>query len=308
MTRQKPLWKAEDQKDRLSELTAQSENSAKDRSLRRDVRSLGALLGRVLVEQCGQELFDTVEGLRQLMIRHRERVIHSARAAAHSELMANAQAMISAMDVSRAYQVTKAFAIYFELADLAETNHRKRRRRARQLHRQHALPGSFRGTLLRMKEAGMPAKAALAALQQIVVTPVFTAHPTEVARQTVLLKRRRIAEQLERLDRLPLTVGEALRCEQIIHAEITSLWQTLPRIYTEVAESVRDVYGMALDAEELPNLLSFGSWIGGDRDGNPLVKPECVKDALELARNMILREYIRDVEFLSDCLSSSLRQ
>src|ERR1700678_271461 len=336
MTRQKPLWKAEDQKDRLSELTAQSENSAKDRSLRRDVRSLGALLGRVLVEQCGQELFDTVEGLRQLMIRHRERVIHSARAAAHSELMANAQAMISAMDVTRAYQVTKAFAIYFELTNLAETNHRKRRRRARQLHRQHPLPGSFRGTVLRMKEAGMTVDAALEALRQIMVTPVFTAHPTEVARQTVLLKRRRINEQLERLDRLPLTFDEALRCEQIIHAEITALWQTdevrqtkptvddeirmglryyrlslfetLPNIYSEVADSISDVYGVILDPIELPNLLSFGSWIGGDRDGNPMVKPESSKDALEMARTVILREYIRGVESLSDCLSSSLRQ
>src|ERR1700683_1099996 len=335
MTRSKSLWGADDQKARLLELTAQSDDSAKDHALRRDVRSLGALLGRVLVEQVGPELFDTVEALRQLMIRHRERVARSP-TGSHGELMASAQAMISKRDVSGAYQVTKAFAIYFELTNLAETNHRKRRRRARQLHRQHALPGSFRGTLLRMKEAGMPAKAALAALQQIVVTPVFTAHPTEVARQTVLLKRRRIAEQLERLDRLPLTVGEALRCEQIIHAEIYSLWQTdevrqtkptvddeirmglryfrlslfetLPRIYAEVAESVRDVYGMALDAEELPNLLSFGSWIGGDRDGNPLVKPECVKDALELARAVVFREYIRDVEFLSDCLSSSLRQ
>ena len=171
---------------------------------------------------------------------------------------------------------------------------------------------------------------------QVAVTPVFTAHPTEVARQTVLLKRRRIAEQLEQLDRLPLTVGEALRCERIIHAEITSLWQTdevrqtkptvndeirmglryfrlslfetLPRIYVEMAESIRDVYGVVLDPAELPNLVSFGSWIGGDRDGNPLVKPECVKDALELARTVILREYIRHVEFLSDCLSSSLRQ
>ncbi|MGC2532418.1 MAG: phosphoenolpyruvate carboxylase, partial [Candidatus Sulfotelmatobacter sp.] len=162
------------------------------------------------------------------------------------------------------------------------------------------------------------------------------AHPTEVARQTVLLKRRRIAEQLERLDRLPLTEAEALRCEQAVHAEITSLWQTdevrqtkptvadeirmglryfrlslfetLPRIYAEVAESMRDVYGIALDVAELPNLLSFGSWIGGDRDGNPLVKPECLKDAIEQARTMILREYVRDVEFLSDCLSSSVRQ
>jgi phosphoenolpyruvate carboxylase len=334
MTRSRPLWNPDDQKARLSELTARSDDSAKDRSLRRDVRSLGALLGRVLVEQAGQELFDTVEELRRLMIQHRERVRQGNSA---GELMARAQAMISEMDLARAYQVTKAFAIYFELANLAETNHRKRRRRARQLERQQAtLPGSFHGTLLRMKKAGISSEAVLAALRQVMVTPVFTAHPTEVARQTVLLKRRRISGQLERLDRLPLTVGEALRCEQIIHAEIASLWQTdevrqakptvddeirmglryfrlslfeaLPRIYSEVAESVRDVYGVVLDVAELPNLLNFGSWIGGDRDGNPLVKPECVKDALELARTVILREYIREVEFSTDCLSSSVRQ
>jgi phosphoenolpyruvate carboxylase len=334
MTRSKPLWSPDDQDARLAELTARSGDSAKDRSLRRDVRSLGALLGRVLVEQAGEELFDAVEELRKLMIQHRERVRRSNQA---GELMGRAQAMIAEMDLARAYQVTKAFAIYFELANLAETNHRKRRRRARQLDRREStLPGSFRGTLLRMKKAGISAVAALDVLRQVMVTPVFTAHPTEVARQTVLLKGRRISEQLERLDRLPLTEAEARRCEEAIHAEITSLWQTdevrqakptvddeirmglryfrlslfetLPRVYAEVAESMRDVYGIVLDAAELPNLLSFGSWIGGDRDGNPLVKPECVKDALELARNMILREYIREVEFLSDCLSSSLRQ
>jgi phosphoenolpyruvate carboxylase len=334
MTRSKPLWNADDQKARLSELTAPSDDSAKDRPLRRDVGSLGALLGRVLVEQAGKELFDTVEELRKLMIEHRERARSSNSA---DELMARVQATISRMDLARAYQVTKAFAIYFELANLAETNHRKRRRRARQLDQHRAaLPGSFHGTLSRMKKAGISAEAALAALRQVMVTPVFTAHPTEVARQTVLLKRRRIAEQLERLDRLPLTQAEALRCEQTIHAEITSLWQTdevrqtkptvndeirmglryfrlslfetLPRIYAEVAESMRDVYGLVLEVADLPNLLSFGSWIGGDRDGNPLVKPECVKDALEQARTMILREYVRDVELLSDCLSSSLRQ
>jgi phosphoenolpyruvate carboxylase len=329
MARLKPLWKADDQKARLSELTAQSDDSAKDHSLRQDVRSLGALLGRVLVEQVGQELFDTVEELRRLMIRHR--------GGARGELMASAQALISKMDLARAYQVTKAFAIYFELANLAETNHRKRRRRARQLERLRApLPGSFRGTLSRMKKAGASFDTALAALRQVMVTPVFTAHPTEVARQTVLLKRRRIGEQLERLDRLPLTVDEALRCEQIIHAEITSLWQTdevrqtkptvddeirmglryfrlalfetLRRLYAEIAESVGEVYGTVLDPAELSNVVNFGSWIGGDRDGNPLVKPESVKDAVELARTIILSQYIRDVEFLSDCLSSSLQQ
>ncbi len=337
MNRSKPLWKADDQKDRLSELTAQSQDSAKDRALRRDVRSLGALLGRVLVEQVGQELFDTVEELRRLMIRQRERSQKQHSSDRAGDLMAKAQALIAQMDLTRAYQVTKAFSIYFELANLAETNHRKRRRRARQLSRERRpLPGSFHGTLLRMKDASISAESAVAALRQITVTPVFTAHPTEVARQTVLLKRRRIGKLLERLDQLPLTVGEALQCEQLIHAEIAALWQTdevrqtkptvddeirmglryfrlalfetLPRVYAEVAESVREVYAVILAEDELPNLLSFGSWIGGDRDGNPLVTAECMKGALALARTVILREYIRQVEFLSDCLSSSSRQ
>src|ERR1700674_1078253 len=114
MTQSEALWKADDQKARLSELTAQSEDSAKDHALRRDVRSLGTLLGRVLVEQVGQELLDIVEELRRLMIRHREQVRRKPAAGAGGELMAEAQAMISEMDVTRAYQVTKAFAIYFE--------------------------------------------------------------------------------------------------------------------------------------------------------------------------------------------------
>src|SRR5580698_1015638 len=334
MTRSKPLWSPDDQDARLDELTARSGDSAKDRSLRRDVRSLGALLGRVLVEQAGEELFDTVEELRKLMIQHRERARRGNKA---SELMGRAQAMISEMDLAHAYQVTKAFAIYFELANLAETNHRKRRRRARQLDRQSApLPGSFHGTVRRMKQAGISADAALAALRRVMVTPVFTAHPTEVARQTVLLKRRRIAQQLERLDRLPLTTEEAEDCENNIRAEVTSLWQTdevrlakptvddeirmglryfrlslfdaLPKIYAEVVESFRDVYGLDLDANLLPNLVNFGSWIGGDRDGNPLVKPDCIRDALAMARALILREYLNDIESLSDRLSSSRRQ
>src|ERR1700733_11284076 len=97
----KALWKADDQKARLSELTAQSEDSVKDRALRRDVHSLGVLLGRVLVEQVGRELFDTVEDLRRLMIQHRERVRRKPGA---DELMKKTQAMISEMDLTRAYQ------------------------------------------------------------------------------------------------------------------------------------------------------------------------------------------------------------
>jgi phosphoenolpyruvate carboxylase len=107
MNRSKPLWKADNQKDRLFELTAQSQDPAKDHALRRDVRSLGALLGRVLVEQVGQELFDTVEELRRLMIRHRERTRKQSAGDAPGELMSKAQAMITKMDLTRAYQVTR---------------------------------------------------------------------------------------------------------------------------------------------------------------------------------------------------------
>ena len=332
----KPLWKADDQHARLSEVIAHSDEAAKDNPLRRDVRSLGAILGQVLVEQSGQDLFESVEELRKLLIEHRE----SARRNPHSsssELMAKAQEIVSRMDLTRAYQVTKAFATYFELTNLAETNHRRRRRRAGKLDREHPpLLGSFHGTLLRMKESGISAEDALTALNQIAITPVFTAHPTEVARQTVLLKRRRIAQQLERLDRLPLTAEEAEDCENNIRAEVTSLWQTdevrmakptvadeirmglryfrlslfdaLHKVYAEIAESFRDVYGLDLDANNLPSLVRFGSWIGGDRDGNPLVKPDCIRDALEMARTLILREYLYAVETLSDHLSSSRRQ
>jgi phosphoenolpyruvate carboxylase len=333
----KPLWKVDDQQARLAELIAPSDEAAKDNPLRRDVRSLGAILGQVISEQAGQELFESVEALRRLLIEHRDSTRRSPRESPSEELMRQAQQLVSNMDLARAYQVTKAFATYFELTNLAETNHRKRRRRAGKLDRDHAsLPGSFRGTLLRMKDSGMSAQDALAALSQIQITPVFTAHPTEVARQTVLLKRRRITKQLERLDRLPLTPQDAEICENNIRAEVTSVWQTdevrltkptvddeirmglryfrlslfdtLPRIYEEIVESFRDVYGLELDESSVPNIVHFGSWIGGDRDGNPLVKPHSIRHALEMARAVILREYLDDVEAMSDRLSSSRRQ
>jgi len=333
----KPLWKADDQHVRLAELIAHSNEPAKDSPLRRDVRSLGAVLGQVLVEQAGQELFESVEILRRLLIERRENGRRISSRGSASELMRQAREIIGAMDLERAYQVTKAFAIYFELTNLAETHHRKRRRRAGKLDREHpSLPGSFRGTLLRLKEAGISAEDAFDTLRRIAITPVFTAHPTEVARQTVLLKRRRIALELERVDRLPLTDEKSEDCEDNVRAEVTSLWQTdevrlakptvddeirmglryfrlslfeaLPRVYSEVAEAFHDVYGIEFDATKLPDLVRFGSWIGGDRDGNPAVKPESICHALEMARDLIFGEYRNDVESLSDRLSSSRRQ
>ncbi len=332
------LWDAEDQNQRLNELAAGTNEAAKEIPLRRDVRSLGMLLGKVLVEQVGEGLLAIVEQLRRLLIQQRERLPAGRKQfSSENALMAEAREIIARLEVEDAYRVTKAFAIYFELTNLAETNHRKRRRRAGKVHtEQPPLAGSFRGTLLRMRAAGISAGDALAALRRLQITPVFTAHPTEVARRTVLLKRRRIAQYLENLDRLPLPAADAAEYESLILAEITSLWQTdevrlkkpgvidevrmgldfypltlfdtLPRLYAELQESFREVYGRALAHAEFPELLHFGSWIGGDRDGNPLITPQSTAEALELARNTILEHYILEVERVIDELSSSQHQ
>ncbi|HEY1463206.1 MAG TPA: phosphoenolpyruvate carboxylase [Terriglobales bacterium] len=333
-----PLWSVSDQSTRLAELMASTKDHSKELPLRRDVRSLGILLGRVISEQAGGNLFSTVERLRRLLIGHRERSASQSSASGDKDALLNeAKEIVAKLEIEEAYRISKAFAIYFELTNLAETNHRKRRRRAAKLHKdQPPLAGSFRGTLLRMKKAGMSVEDVLAALKNVSVIPVFTAHPTEVARRTVLSKRRRIAKQLQRLDRLPLSDADALLLESVIRAEITSLWQTdevriekplvtdeirmgldhyptsvfaaLPRIYAEIGDSFRAVYGHSFKSEELPEVLSFGSWIGGDRDGNPFVTPESTSEALQRARNTILGHYVERIEFVGEQLSSSVHQ
>src|SRR5271155_1148821 len=254
-----PLWIAKDQAKRLAELTAGTGDPEKETPLRRDVRSLGVLLGRVLVEQGGEKLLESVEELRRLLIQQREEM--PAKGGGGNRLMAEAQAIVGKMELEDAHRVTKAFAIYFELTNLAETNHRKRRRRAAKLHgEQPPLAGSFRGTLLRMRDAGISAKDALAALQKVKIVPVFTAHPTEVARRTVLMSRRRIARHLEDLDRLPLPEADAGKLETLIMAEITLLWQTdevrlkKPGVIDEVRMGM-DYYPMTL-FETLPKLYT----------------------------------------------------
>jgi len=220
-----PLWGARDQAARLAELIASTEDRAKEHPLRRDVRSLGTLLGRVLTEQAGAATFEKVEQLRRLLIQAR------VNASGHTEVnngeMKQARTIVEGLSIQEAYWITKAFAIYFELTNLAETNHRKRRRRAGKISPEHATqPGSFRGTLQRMRDAGMTAEQAMNALRQVKVLPVFTAHPTEVARRTVLQKRRRISRLLEHLDRLPLPDADALGLENEIALQISVLWQT----------------------------------------------------------------------------------
>src|SRR3984893_753858 len=118
------LWSADDQRSRLAELTASSTDPAKDLPLRRDVRSLGILLGRVLVEQCGKSLLGVVEELRRIFIQHREQPrAETASPDFKDPLLTQARSIVAGLSVEEAHRVTKAFAIYFELTNLAETTH-----------------------------------------------------------------------------------------------------------------------------------------------------------------------------------------
>jgi phosphoenolpyruvate carboxylase len=335
------LWFPEDQAERLEELTSNAPE-LKEAPLRRDVRSLGRLLGEVLKEQAGSKLFDQVELLRTLAIEYRD----NAEPGGSAEELANSRSMkflnraatrVEEADLLTAHRLTKAFAIYFELTNLAETNHRKRRRRAAQLHTEDApQAGSIRGTLRRMRDHGISLEQAVEWMRQIEVMPVFTAHPTEVSRRTILFKRRRIADRLEMLDHLPLTKSAAAEYETKIAAEVTALWQTdevrarqptvgdeikmgldyyadcliptVPGVYEEFADALREVYGCDSDACSLPIVIRFGSWIGGDRDGNPFVTPGCTREALQMAREVILNYYIAACLDLTERLSLSIRQ
>ncbi len=327
MIEEQPLWATDDQTGRLAELIA-TQGDAKDAPLRRDVRSLARLLGEILQEQGGASLYQAVEDLRRLAAEYREGTASS---------LLPFEARVRQLSLDDAYCVTKAFSIYFELTNLAEANHRKRRLRAALVvPDRKPQPGSMLGTLQRLCRGGVSADDALAFFSRVEVIPTFTAHPTEVARRTVLFKRRRIAGQIERLDWLPLTDYEARERENIIAGDITALWQTdevrrraptvrdeirmgldyhkgaliasVPRLYETFADAFRIVYNRAVSPCDLPAVLRFGSWIGGDRDGNPFVTPETTRDALLLARRVIVNYYVGAVEEIIEQLSSSARQ
>ena len=352
---QPALWS-----DRLSELEART-GDLKQVPLRRDVRSLGALLGQVLREQAGEALFATVENLRRIAIARREAEAAGDTAAAQGHLeQAQALTREAAEDPQRAYELARAFAFYFELINLAETNHRKRRRRSSLLDAgSPPQRGSLRGTLRRLREVGHTRESVLALLRQVCIVPVFTAHPTEVARRSVMFKRRRIADLLERLDTLGTPAVELEALEDELLAEITALWQTddvrtarptvrdeirmgldyyeeslfstVPVVYAEIAAALdaefphtgdesRSPAGMTEKGTteegkgtktrltELPIVVRFGSWIGGDRDGNPFVTAETTAEAVAMARDLLRRQYLSQLHSVFDQLASSTQQ
>jgi phosphoenolpyruvate carboxylase len=336
------LWTPPNWPQRLAELQAPT-GELKEAPLRRDVRSLGMLLGEVLREQAGVPIYDSVEELRQTAIAYREgpagvaaRALSSKPRATPADPLQHAQRCVASLNEASAYQLARAFGFYFELINLAETNHRKRRRLSSQLN-PAAEPqrGSLRGALRQLKLAGHTADQARALLERICISPVFTAHPTEVARRVIMFKRRRISDLIEQLDRIPVPEDQLEALEQDVIAEITALWQTdevrqtrpsvrdeirmaldyyessifdtLPVLYSEVASALATEYGIEPALAELPQLVSFGSWIGGDRDGNPFVTPEATREALGMARSLVLIHYRRRLQNIFDQLAPSTR-
>src|SRR5882757_8838852 len=329
------LWKPVDWTQRLAELQART-GEIKETPLRRDVRSLGTLLGEVLREQVGEELFQAVEELRQIAIQRREADLKGDAAAANS-YMQQALFRVHTLDLNTAYQLSRAFGFYFELINLAETNHRKRRRLSVQLD-SNAPPqrGSLQGTLRALKQSGYTAEQAFDFLKRVCVSPVFTAHPTEVARRSVMFKRHRISDLLEQLDRIPVPDDQMLSLERDVLTEITALWQTddvrserptvrdevrmgldyyeaaifdtLPSLYTEVASALRKEYGLELSLPDLPLLINFGTWIGGDRDGNPFVTPDTTRESLSMARRLLEEHYASRLQIALQQMGSSTNQ
>jgi phosphoenolpyruvate carboxylase len=293
------------------------EFAPKDAQLRDDVRTLGALVGDVLREQCGDEFFQLVERAR-----------HAAIASADTEL----HSLVRALPPRDAEMLVRAFATYFEVVNLAERIHRIRRRRDYLRGASDPQEGSLEATALRLAAAGVTPAQTDTLLQRLRIEPVFTAHPTEATRRTLLEKEQVIGRLLvERLDpsRTPEEERAALGR---IREEITAAWQTdphpsarptvmdelenvvfyltdivyriVPPFYEELEQAVRKAYAAVVPPPTRP-ILRFGSWVGGDMDGNPSVGAETLRAAFARQRDLVLARYRRETAELARRLSQS---
>jgi phosphoenolpyruvate carboxylase len=298
-----------------------SDSADPHQPLRDDVRLLGELLGQTLREQESAELLERVEGVRALAKRAR-----SGDTGDFDTLAAE----LSAMPVGSALPVARAFAHFLNLANIAEQHHRIRRRRAYQRD-PSAGPqrGSCEEVFPRLVAGGVPASRLFDALSTLDIELVFTAHPTEIARRTLVHKYNRIAVTLGRRDRTDLTGPERDAITADLLREITaawgtseirqerptpldevrggltlfqeSLWEALPRYVRAVDRALHAATGRALAAGVIP--VRFGSWIGGDRDGNPNVTADVTRRASLLARWVAADLYLDDIEALQNELS-----
>ncbi len=292
--------------------------------LSEQIHLLGDLLGETLIDQEGPALFAQVEAIRALAKAGR-----AGDAAASAELLAR----IGDLPATEALAVVKAFTGYFQLVNLAEEQERVRvlRERARRAHdRGAAMDETIAQAVHRLSGEGLDAAAVQTLLDALFIMPVFTAHPTEAKRRVVLTKLNHIAATLDRLDGPALTPAEEAAALATLREEILSLWQTdearprpptvldevrnglyyfqdtlfdlIPRIYDELRLRLEGAYPGA--TFRIPVFLRFGSWIGGDRDGNPNVTIAVTEETLREHKSMALRLYQRAIDRMHGHLST----
>ena len=291
-----------------------------DRPLRDDIRLLGGLLGESLLRQEGQELFDLVERVRRLT--------KAAPEAATLDMARQLDDCLAEVDVSTAISLVRAFSAYFNLANIAEQVHR-----ADELAVRSGPDGSrLAATVDAIEKAGWATADVQALVDRLELRPVFTAHPTESARRSVLTKRRRVAELLEARADPRSSAEDRDRIDHRLAEVIDLLWQTdelrreRPQPLDEAASVV--FYVDEIVREVLPDLLEdlciqlarlgvtlpprarpirLGSWAGGDRDGNPHVTPEVTLEVLQLHREHALGTALLGIEELIHVFSFSTR-
>jgi phosphoenolpyruvate carboxylase len=278
--------------------------------LRRDVKLLGQILGEILVSHGGTELLDKVEKIRimcKTLRNHYDQDIYS-------ELKQEITNLSSPMRK----QVIRAFSMYFHLINIAEQNHRIRRKRQYHLEDDTIVqPDSIESAILSLKENNISEDMIQNVLNKLSLELVITAHPTEAAKRSILEIQQRIAALLKKLDHPLLTKRERRKLEESLFNEVTILWQTdelrhnkptvldevrnglyyfdqtlfevLPEIHREVEDCLEKNY--STNKWDVPNFLKFGSWIGGDRDGNPNVTPDVTWATLQKQRKLVLKKY-----------------
>ncbi|HJX46836.1 MAG TPA: phosphoenolpyruvate carboxylase [Gaiellaceae bacterium] len=281
---------------------------ARDAPLRRDVRLLGDLLGRVLVEQEGESLLEDVERVRSLA--------RASRAGSpHEEL----QEAVEALPLERQASVLRAFALYFQLANVAEQHHRVRRLRAYKL--EERVPAESLEDSFARLDGVPPAELE----RRVSLQLVLTAHPTEATRRTVLASHLRIAALLAELDDPLLAAVRRSEIEASLAGEITAHWQAdevrsrRPRVVDEIRNGHWFFEQSLIDASErlladyrrhlpdAPAPLRFGTWIGGDADGNPNAGADTITEALERARRLLRLRYRDEVRALAAEIGVSSR-
>ncbi|MCL1990618.1 MAG: phosphoenolpyruvate carboxylase [Defluviitaleaceae bacterium] len=287
--------------------------------LHKDMALLGDMLSEILLTHGGESLVTTVEKIKDLS--------KKARLEMSAEAYAQLREEVAGLNGHVRQDVIRAFATYFHLINVAEQNHRMRRNRQYQLEdTKTAQPFSIENAVLNLKEAGYQAEDIRQALPHLSLELIMTAHPTEATKRQVLEIQKRLGIRLKSLDNPILTEKEIEFIKQNILNEVAILWQTnelhnkkptvpdevksglyyfdqtlfdvLPDVHRELAISLRKHFPG--EVWKIPNFIRFGSWIGGDRDGNPFVTHEVTWKTLELQRELVLKKYLEAFDHLID--------